>query len=222
MRRFLIGFLCATMTVLLSGWALAGPIAITNPGFEDVVQGVTLTMSNPSVGEWGYASPPGWTGGAGPTPPNAGVLKPIASISIPPEGLNVAWGNGPTIGQILGATLLPSTGYVLTVEVGERTDRPSVGYLVELLAGGVVLASDSGATGGPGGWLTSTVYYASPFTPPTGALEIRLSQLGGWAAGSQTLFDQVGLEAVPEPASFFLIGSGLFGLALVSRRLRKR
>jgi hypothetical protein len=221
MRRFLTGLVCAAVTVLLSGWVLAGPIAITNPGFETVGPGV-LANSNPSFGSWGYVIP-GWTGEATPPPVAAGVFRPIASISVPPEGLNVAFANGPTIGQVLtGTTLAPLTNYVLTVEVGQRFDQASSNYLVELLAGTTLLASASGGTSGPGTWLEASLIYSSPSTPPTGDLAIHLSKTGGFVAVHQVLFDEVALAAVPEPASFFLIGSGLFGLALVSRRLRRR
>lgn len=216
MRHFLTGLVCVAVTVLFSGWVLAGPIAINNPGFE------TGVLDNAGAkGPYGFTIPD-WTGGTGPTPPVAGVYRPIATISIPPEGENVAFTNGPTIAQVLADVLSPYNTYALTVQVGERTDRPSTGYLVELLAGGVVLASDSGVTAGPGSWLTSTVNYTSGASSG-GALEIRLSTLGGYAPGTQVLFDEASLtQAVPEPATFSLIGFGLIGLVAVSRRPRKR
>jgi hypothetical protein len=59
----------------------------------------------------------------------------------------------------------------------------------------------------------------------TGALQVTLRMVGGAPASSSFVFDkstlEVTVETVPEPASLFLVGSGLLGLAAM-RRVRRR
>jgi len=211
------------LAILASGWAMAGPITINNPGFEEAV---TWNVVAPLYGSWSFTVP-GWTGGAGPGYPNeAGVFRPLTPqppappaiwTIVPAEGLNVAYSNTLTLSQVLGTALQPNTMYLLEVDVGGRADYIPAGYKVQLLAGGNVLAEAMGVVNQPG-WVPVSVSHNSGAVQPGQLLEIRLLH----ESGVQVDFDDVRLlEGVPEPAGFVLIGTGLIGLAVLSRRPRK-
>jgi HpiC1 cyclase len=181
----------ATVALLLSlglgtaAHAIAVPIA--NPGFEtDALSpgGIKNTIT-----DWD-TSPGG----------GDGVYRPPTS-DYPggvPEGQNVAYANGPgnRVRQVLtGTSLQASTTYVLQVKVGWNNHDPFAGYIVQLRAGGVVLAQDnSSLTPAQGTFVTSTVKFtASETHPQLGTpLEIFLS-----APGIQANFDDVRLSAFP-------------------------
>lgn len=108
------------------------------------------------------------------------------------EGENVAYSNGGTISQILSDKLKASTRYSLQVEVGNRLDLGFPGYSVQLLAGGMLLGTESSTIPEPGTFETITVQYTSAVDDPLAGekLEIRL-----YSAGTQTHFDNVRLTA---------------------------
>ena len=175
--------------LILSGILTARPAAaldvpITNPGFEAdplPVGGIRITIT-------GWRTSPG--GGDG-------IFRPTAS-DYPggiPEGRNVAYVNlsGNTVRQILSTPLEPNTTYVLSVAVGWNNNDPFAGYIVQLRAGGTVLAEDrSSLHPAQGTWVTSTVRYTSgDAEPELGApLEIRLL-----SPGVQANYDDVRLTA---------------------------
>jgi len=193
-------------------------IEIANHGFEDY-----LRNDNSHV-----ASIPGWTllGGIGAGTWNPGNSNydgatdtyPDLDTTIP-EGRNVAYSNGDTIAQVLGEGLTPGLRYVLQVEVGDRKDVAFPGYAVELLAGGVVVASESSLVP-DGSFLTSTIDFTADPTDPALSglfglpLEIRLH-----SNDVQANFDNVRLFAIPEPATLTLLALGTLGL--LARRRRK-
>ncbi len=133
-------FAALLSVVLLSPTASAAPVAVTNPGFEDLYQGVDVPTGSFPVGP----APNGWTrydlGGTPVAGSLLGVLNPgtqadydadpgTADPCFPagaPEGDNVAllFKSGAAaadeygIEQTLAATLQPNTRYTLTVEVG--------------------------------------------------------------------------------------------------------
>lgn len=195
---------------LASRPAWAQTISVTNPGFESNALadgGFTLSIT-------------GWTIAG-----SAGTYNPT-STQYPggvPEGMNVAFINGGSISQVLGATLTADTSYTLQVDVGDRADTPFPVYSVGLYAGGVLLAEDPGLLLPPNGtFLTSTVtFLALVGNPNLGQpLEIRLAN-----NGVQTNFDNVRLEAldvaaIPEPGTCALVAMGLLPLAgsVVRRR----
>ncbi len=170
---------------MLTGWpATAADVPITNPGFEAdplPVGGIRVTIT-------GWRTSPG--GGDG-------IFRPTAS-DYPggiPEGRNVAYVNlsGNSVRQTLSTPLEPNTTYVLSVAVGWNNNDPFAGYIVQLRAGGTVLAEDrSGLHPAQGTWVTSTVRYTSgDAEPELGApLEIRLL-----SPGVQANYDDVRLTA---------------------------
>ena len=164
--------------------AAAFDVPITNPGFESdplPVGGIRITIT-------GWRTSPG--GGDG-------IFRPTPS-DYPggiPEGRNVAYVNlsGNTVRQVLSTPLEPNTTYVLSVAVGWNNNDPFAGYLVQLRAGGTVLAEDrSSLHPAQGTWVTSTVRYTSgDAEPELGApLEIRLL-----SPGVQANYDDVHLTA---------------------------
>jgi hypothetical protein len=130
-----------------------------------------------------------------------------------PEGQNVADSSfflagflPPTISQVLSDVLTANTLYTLQVEVGNRLDTPFPGYVVQLLAGGVLLAEDNNSLSpADGTFATSTVTFtALPGDPNLGQpLEIRLRSFG-----RQTNFDDVRLTAVASAPTVVYIASG--------------
>ncbi|MEO0531087.1 MAG: hypothetical protein AAF266_11020 [Planctomycetota bacterium] len=170
----------------------ATPLSITNPSFEDL-----------ALGEEGFLfTIPGWTntGDSGTyNPSTANYPGPV------PDGNNVAFSavGGPWISQVLTDTVEAETPYELTVQIGRRRSI-SVwpGYVVELRAGGSVLASDNSAVVPALGTFEPSVisYTAMTGNPAVGEpLEIRFRSLG-----PQVNFDAVTLRAIPEPMSGLL------------------
>jgi hypothetical protein len=197
--------IAVTMLVGLTTVASAEPVMIVNAGFEEP----SLKDSQAIFTVAGWAN---W-GDSGTFDPHA-----AAFVSEAPEGENVAFASfgGPTISQVLGATAQANTLYTLTMLVGNRLDADFGGYQAELWAGGTMLARDNGSLSpAEGQFLMSTVqYFVAAGDPVAGsALEIRFRSLG-----FQTVFDDVHLDAVPEPALLALLGIG--GVAVARRKRR--
>lgn len=164
--------------------AFAASVPIVNHSFEaDPLSpgGIRNTIT-------GWDTSPG--GGDGVYHPPAG------DFSVPiPDGVNVAYTNGPgnRVRQVLTTPFQPNTTYVLQVEVGWNNHDPFAGYIVQLRAGGVVLAQDNTSqVPVQGTFVTSTVTYTSGAAhPQLGApLEIYLT-----SPGIQADFDDVRLSA---------------------------
>jgi len=172
---------------MLSGRpAAATGVPITNPGFEAdplPVGGIRTTIT-------GWRTSPG--GGDG-------IFRPTVS-DYPggiPEGRNVAYVNlsGNSVRQALSTPLEPNTTYVLSVEVGWNNNDPFAGYLVQLRAGGTVLAEDrSSLRPAQGTWVTSTVRYTSGDAEPELGAPLEIWLL---SPGVQANYDDVRLTAEP-------------------------
>lgn len=221
--------------------AAADELFIENPSFENPASGpATFTE-----GATGWTISDAWAGASGfryygvwnpegtdsyvngaPDGDNVGVVFLINNFNPTPGGLQ----------QTLGSTLQLSTRYTLSVEVGNFAPSGSEfnftgfpGYRVELLAGGVVIASDDNTLAPAEGiFLTSTVTYTTGTSDPLAgqSLGIRLLNLNqssvspANASGIEVNFDDVRLDAtaVPEPSGLLLFGLG----SVVALRMLRR
>ncbi len=228
-------------------------ITVTNHSFEDISQGIIFNeFSFGAPAGWDLYDLNNITsGGDGPTF-YIGTLTPN-----PPTNFLTGASDGQRVGiafnyfgsgglgeygmqQTLAATLQANSQYTLQVDIGNIASGTAVsgdffnldgfpGYRVDLLAGGVVIASDTNSLAGvipEGEFRTSTLeFFADAANPFLGqALTIRLVNLNQIDALFPTAdlevdFDNVRLSvtAIPEPSATVIL-IALAGLGLVSRR----
>ncbi|HMP02863.1 MAG TPA: hypothetical protein PKD86_02465 [Gemmatales bacterium] len=236
--------------------AAADPITIVNAGFEDTTGGIPFneftfgapfgwSLYDPFNITGGGTGPVYWVGTLQPTPPTFFTTGA-------PEGTRVGiafnfFGSGNQgeygLEQTLTDVLLPNSLYTLTVEIGNIASGTALngdffnldgfpGYRVDLLAGGVVLASDNNSLAGlipEGEFVTSSfAFETGGFHPQLGqALGIRLVNLNVVdsafpLADLEVDFDDVRLTvtAIPEPTTLALLSvTGLYWLRRSGRRL---
>lgn len=209
-------------SILLGGLsslpAFAFPVTILDPSFETQTPADGGWVSDPTRGPY-VTTINAWDQSG-----STGIFQPTAvpyPAGLPAgNGVNVAWINSGSISQTLGAVVLADHTYTLSVDIGQRADTSDISYQVELLAGGVVIASDTdGVNPLSGEWATSVV----AFTPTAGdaaigaALGIRLTRLDGL----QVNFDNILLDAAPPPVpianTMLLFSLGLLGIGFFSR-----
>ena len=224
-------FFVAVAVLAVCPAARAAPVAVANPGFEmKTLADGDYDWQMDGQG-WGYADN---GGNLGPWNPTTADYPGEA-----PEGLNVGWtepGDGVPGGfaQVLTATLTAGMTYTLTVEVGDALTYTGGGYAVQLLAGGTPHTPGTGGytgevTGGTllaqdnntrtivdGTFVTSTVTYTYNPALHSGLLGERLQIRLLALHATETEFDNVRLDAIPEPASLSVLALG--GLALLRRR----
>ncbi|UCG47626.1 MAG: PEP-CTERM sorting domain-containing protein [Phycisphaerales bacterium] len=226
----------AAILLALSASAGAAPVPIDNPGFEDpVLADGDWSWSMDDQG-WGYFGNDGYQGSW-----NVTTAEFPGEAA---EGQNVGWAEGEGylggFAQVLtdpDARLKAGMTYTLTVEVGYALSTdPFGGYMVQLLAGGTPHTPGTGGdytgavTGGTllaeddnlltiaqGTFETSTVTYTYNPALHSGLLGEPLQiRLIAYAASDEVEFDDVRLDAIPEPATLALLGLG----ALMLRRKR--
>jgi hypothetical protein len=230
-------------------------VVVQNAGFEDVTGSTVFNefTFGPPVG-WDFYDPNGivinngagpqfWLGTLQPSPPEF--------FDYVPEGDRVAilfnfFGSGNLgeygLEQTLAATLQANSRYTLEVEIGNIASGTALnnqffnldgfpGYRVDLLAGGVVIASDNNTLANlipEGDWLTSVLQFqtADQHDLLGQSLGIRLVSLNVVDptfpnADLEVDFDNVRLSmtAVPEPATLGFLGATCVGILL--RRQQK-
>ncbi len=203
-----------TVTITKPALTLSS-VTIGNAGFEQPVLADGGWQSPPPAWTSGYydvTSPGVWVAGDS----DSGVYNPTAADGyggIAPEGDNVMYATAGTgydkgVSQVLSANLAANTQYNLSVLVGNpflfNGSTPTANYRIELLAGGVVLASDTGPSpANDTTWKTAGLTYNSGAEPAllAEALEIRLLAVN-FTDGKGVDFDDVELTAegpTPDP-----------------------
>ena len=196
--------------------AFGDNITIQNPSFEtpNLSNGGVLGQSGIGPGSWiTYA--PGWVVS---TPYGAGEYYP-GTLQFPTgasNGNNVLWVNSAYVYQTVAATVQDSTTYTLSVDVGQRSDDPTISYWIYLMAGnpnsGPILAEDvSSLHPASGTWLTSTLSYtAGPNDPFYGEpLSIVLGSNHPQTDFDNVLLSDAPASVTPEPSSLVLAGTAL-------------
>lgn len=194
----------------LSISACAAAIVVNNANF-DVLPAGGLTFQS-QLATYSVGPIPGWSeSGPGPT----GQFDPNGMyFNSMPDGPTIAYSNGGTIYQDVGTVEAGDT-YTLSVDIGERTDRPETGS-ADLLIDGVTYAA-VGTPAAAGGWSTYTVTYSALPNDVGASIYIQLI-----STGAQADFTDVQLTdpSVPEPASAALVGVCFAGLLVCRRRFR--
>jgi PEP-CTERM motif len=219
----LYGFalLVAAASFFIASGANAGLLTVENSSFETLPMGGLPNGACGAGCAYSIGSIPGWTD----TAANSGQFQPGPSsgnflhFNSVPDGITIAYTNGGSISQTIGATSVAGTTYTLTVAVGQRTDI-SLGLPTEELVVGLTNTIAIGVIPAPGDWNDWTATY----TATTSGLPISIVLLGTAGTGiGQAEWDNVRLDAsissaVPEPSTWAMVLLGFVGLGFLAYR----
>src|ERR1035437_3006378 len=180
-------------------------------GFNTICAGVGCAYNTGLIPDWNGV---GLSSGEGQFGTGTSPLR----FSYYTAGQTIAWSNGDTISQEVGATVGIGTVYTLMVDIGQRADNESLGGSADLLIGGSSphTITATGLAPLSGRWSTFTATYIGSAPDAGASITIELRNIAPGV--SQANFDNVSLTGVPEPASFLLIGSALLALKAFRRR----
>jgi len=206
----------APMVTITKPALILTSISIDNAGFETPVLADGAATSTPPAWTDGYynvAEPGVWVVGDA----EAGAYNPVAGADyngVAPEGKNVMYATSGVgfdrgMSQVLSAKLEANTQYILSALVGNpflfNGSTAAGNYRIELLAGGVLLKSDTGASpANDKTWKTASLTYDSGAGPVQlgQALAIRLVAVN-FTNGKGVDFDDVKLTAEgPAPVPY--------------------
>jgi len=210
------------------GPAQAATIAITNSSFETTTL-VEDGLDHPGVTGWTWDN----AGYIGTMNPQAGgvffssaqandVGPTVGSIGTM-TGRNIMFTNGGGVmSQTTAESITVGQQYTLTVAIGQRDvgGHSFGGYTIALWDADSLLAAASSNTvpGGVAGNFADVALTYTSLTGDSGNLRIFLTNNAAGSGSRVTEFDNVRLDAVPEPSSAILIG--LAGLVFSQRRRR--
>ncbi|MEQ8662167.1 MAG: hypothetical protein RLW62_15235 [Gammaproteobacteria bacterium] len=220
-------FLAAAL--LVSSSAHSATVTIVNGDFESTTP---LPFGQPSIGPWGMDNIPGWRATV---PRNSGIWRQGTAPTLAPlpgstqtAWLGISSGSTAAIEQDLVAAIEAATRYVLSVQVGDRSDTPlgsPDGTPGNATGGSAALLSTSGELLAEqvfdglfvqNGWRELLLDFTPTADDIGKQLRVRLQ-----SDGIQVNFDNVTLTAtsVPVPAAGILLASAL-GLPVLRRRRR--
>ena len=214
------------LAVVLAGSAQAALLTVANPSFEQpVATSGGSWVDTGVISGWGKLSAEPWAGVAhcqnrltAGTPlyasggPAGNQCAFVYLTTSPPAGFV----------QSLTDVLTADWTYTLTVAVGRRGTAETAGqYKIELLAGGNPVAQATGvATWTTDSWqdVVANITVPGGHAEINNALGVRLSHIGSGSTYAD--FDNVRLDAVPEPGGVLLVVAG--AASLIRRRRRRR
>jgi hypothetical protein len=228
MRRLSIahGTFALAVGLFASGlcWpAWSVPILVANPSFE-ILPASGLPAGCGAGCSYSVNTPiPFWTSGGS----SFGQFQPGVQVSnftyfnSVPDGITVAYINGGTIAQTVGATAQAGVTYTLQGDLGFRKDTPDPGTITLEIGSHSILATGVAAPLS-GNWVDYTATYTALATDAGDSISILLS-----SNAAQGDFDNVRLSnnlaaGIPEPATVAIFGVGLIGLGAMLRRRKAK
>jgi len=201
--------------------AAANPIFVSNFSFETLPVGGLPFDSCGTGCFYSAGAIPGWSGSTA----TSGQFQPGTQLgnttyfNTLPAGNTIAYSDlASPITQTVIPTVQAGVIYTLLVDMGRRKDAPFDAAADLLINGNTILATGVAPTAG--NWSTFTATYVGLVGDVGKSITIELRDIGGHQAN----FDNVRLSdsttALPEPSAVTLIGLGLAGLLVFSRRKR--